>query len=380
MSFVDVAVTTDPDVLADDAVAYLQANVDGWQPVDGSAEMWLIEALARLTAEAARMCASVPAEVFKQFGAQLIGVTPRLGAAATITTTWTMQDAAGWTIPAGTLVAHRTSADTATLFEVVDDFTVPTGADNVGGVVLRAVDLGAAGNGVPVGPLEVIDALSYVDSVDATAGSSGGEDEESDADYLARLVAELRLMAPRPILAPDFAVLAQRVDGVGRALALNGYNPDDDTDNNERYVAVALVDGDGEPLSVPLKAAVVAYLDGLREANFVVKAMDPTHTNVNVTYQVHVATGFDSAAVLADVDASLAAWLSPGNWAGGDASPPTWRTGAVKVRYLQLTDVISNVPGVEYVAACTVNAGTVDVTLPGRAPLPRPGTITGTAA
>jgi len=378
MSFVEVDIVTDPDAIADTAVTYLQDNLDGWTPAEGNIEMWLIEATARQTAEAAEVARRVPPAIFRGFGFELLGITPVQGANAQITTAWTMQDEAGWTVPAGTVVAYRRSADDATLFETTADVTVPTGYDHIGGIVLTARDEGTASNGVPIGELECVDALRYVESVVATSASSGGEDPETDAAYLSRLVAEFRLMSPRPILPNDFAVLAGRVEGVGRALALNLYNPDDDTDDNERYVTVALADVEGAACSTPLKAAVVALLDAMREVNFVVKAMDPTYTDVDVAYTVHVLDGYDEATVLAAIDARLADWLSPAKYAGGDQDPPVWLPGVVKVRYLQTADVISDVPGVDYVGSCTINGGTADVTLTGRAPLPTPGTIGGT--
>jgi hypothetical protein len=58
-----------------------------------------------------------------------------------------------------------------------------------------------------------------------SARRAGGVDEESDDDYLDRLASALTLLAPRPILPNDFAVMAQQVPGVGRATAIDLYQP-----------------------------------------------------------------------------------------------------------------------------------------------------------
>jgi uncharacterized phage protein gp47/JayE len=62
-------------------------------------------------------------------------------------------------------------------------------------------------------------------TVTLDAPTAGGVDAESDADYLDRLHELLTLLAPRPILPNDFAVLARTVAGVGRATAIDLYNP-----------------------------------------------------------------------------------------------------------------------------------------------------------
>jgi CTP:molybdopterin cytidylyltransferase MocA len=47
---------------------------------------------------------------------------------------------------------------------------------------------------------------------------------------------------------------------------------------NERYVTVVPIDAAGAPVSATVRAAVVTYLDGLREVSFIVAAGTPTYT------------------------------------------------------------------------------------------------------
>jgi hypothetical protein len=484
VSFVSVDFVTDSDTLADDAVDYLRAAMPGWEPADGNLEVWILQAVARQVAELTAVAADVPAAIFRQFGTQLVGLAPQAGARATLTSFWTARDNLGYTIPAGTQVAYRVTGDDLIVFEVVGDTIITPGATTLSGVALQATDVGTAWNAVPTGPLELVDALSWVESVAASAVSAGGLDAETDDAYLDRLADDLRLLTPRPILPDDFATLARNVTGVYRALAINGYDPGTDevqqvaitgsptggtftltysgqttagiawnaaasavqsalealsniavgdvavtggplpgtpvlveftgalastnvaqmttsgasltggstpasavttvtpgvasSTGNERYLTVVPIDSAGAACSPTIRAAVVAYLDGLREVSFVVKAATPTSTTVNVAYTVKVATGYVAADVQAACDVAVTAYLSPATWGGGDATPPVWRTGEDKVRVGELYAALYAVPGVAYVSALTVNSGTSDVTLSGVAPLPAVGTITGT--
>jgi hypothetical protein len=477
VSFISVDFVTDADTLADDAVDYLRAAMPGWEPADGNLEVWILQAVARQVAELTAVAADVPAAIFRQFGTQLVGLAPQAGARATLTSFWTARDNLGYTIPAGTQVAYRVTGDDLIVFEVVGDTVITPGATTLSGVALQATDVGTAWNAVPIGPLELVDALSWVESVTASTVSAGGLDAETDDAYLDRLADDLRLLTPRPILPDDFSTLARNVTGVYRALAINGYDPGTDeaqtiteggsgltsytltysaqtttsitanaaasavqsalealsniavgdvavtgsaggpytvtfggalastnvaqmtatptggtgtvtintvtpgvasSTGNERYLTVVPIDSAGAACSPTIRAAVVAYLDGLREVSFVVKAATPTSTTVDVAYTVKVAAGYVAADVQAACDTAVTAYLSPATWGGGDATPPVWRSGEDKVRVGELYAALYAVPGVAYVSALTVNSGTSDVTLSGVAPLPAVGTITGT--
>ncbi len=145
-------------------------------------------------------------------------------------------------------------------------------------------------------------------------------------------------------------------------------------------VTVALVAADGTPVETATHLAVVEYLDSLREVNFQVHTIDPTYVVVNVAYSVHIANGYVAEEVIARVDDALAAVLSPSVWGGGDLSPAIWSAEAKVVRYFSLSNVIAAENGVAWVGSLTLNGAAADLTLTGIAPLPQPGTMTGTVA
>lgn len=444
--FIDIPFETDASALEADALDAFAAFIPGWVPREGHIEVWLIEVMARMAAEAAFVAAKVPQAIFRTFGKTLIGLLPIDAAPAEVSSTWVMADAAGYTVPAGTVVAFRAAGDVLIPFVTVNDVIVSAGSTTTlaGSVLLRAVESGTVGNGY-TGAMTLVDSLAFVSSVTATTTSSGGVDAETDGEYVDRLAQDLKLLTPRPILAGDFATLARNVAGVYRALAVDNYIPSqvrtlgitnasnvlvspipyfspadigrtvtgtgiaggttitsytDSThvvmsatatatnaaasitlgalSNVERAVAVALVDEAGAAVSPTVKQAVSDYLEAMREVNFVVRAMDPTYTNIDVVTTFVKDPSYETVALQTSVQQAILDYLDPGNWAGGDLTPPEWRQNTNKVRYLELAALINSVPGVDYVASLTINAGTADVTMSGSAPLPDPGTVTAT--
>lgn len=379
MSYIDLPLEpTDWDTMVAEALDYLVANVPGYVPREGHVEVWLIEAILRHVAESKQLTVLVAAEIFSYFGQSLLELPTIEAAPATATSTWTAIDSEGYTVPAGTLVAKRTAGDTLIAFTVDADVVIAPGSatTGAGAVALTAVTDGTEANGLS-GDLELIDSLAFVDTVTLAADTSGGVEAETAADYRDRLVEELRLSSPRPILPADFSVLAKRVAGVARAVTLDGYNPNDATTNNERMVTVALVDEDGANVSAGVKTAVDDYLEGLREVTFVVWVMDPIRTVVNISFTVKAKADADANAVEADTEAAVAAYIDPANWGGGDEDPPTWRNETT-VRYLEVASVINAVDGVDYITALTINGVAANLALGGVISLPTVGAIVAT--
>lgn len=227
--YIDLAIPggSDPYQLTADAFAFIAAQIPGWTPAEGHLETWLIYACARMVSTLTQVAAQVPVSIFEYLGGALLGVPPSNGAAAEATTTWAMVDTQGYTVPAGTVVGYQTTGSTLVQFVTTAAFTVPPGSTSTaaGAVTIQAQTVGAAANGIPAGPLVLVDQLAYVASITSTSTTSGGADAETTAAYLNRLSARLQLLTPRPVLAADYAVLAAQTAGVARALGIDNYNP-----------------------------------------------------------------------------------------------------------------------------------------------------------
>jgi len=245
-----------------------------------------------------------------------------------------------------------------------------------GQVVLVAQQVGADANGLPAGPITLVDNLAFVSSIVSTAVSTGGVAAETQAAYLSRLSGDLALLAPRPIIPSDFSALARNQPGVARATTLDGYNPAGGTSNNPRMVTVACVDAAGNALPAGAQGAVSAALQAQREVNFVVNVVGPSYTSVDVSAQIVATRGANINTVQAAAQAALSAFLGPASWGG---PPPLWMN-LTTVRYLSVAGLLADLPGVGYIAgiqlAITGNAMLPqDVQLVGAIPLPRPGNI-----
>ena len=551
--YIDVVVDTDPQDIMDDFITFMQTVVPGWTPSPGQLDVWMMMTIAFAAAESRDVASRVPKSIFRWFGANLVNLPPIDAAPASVASTWTVQDNAGYTIPAGTQVSIAKTGNEVYAFATTSDTVIPPGSTTATNVQLLALEPGADASdiGSPGAAVQLLDPLSFVTGITMTSATAGGADAESDDDYLNRLAAELRLLAPRPILPGDFSVFARQIAGVSRATTIDGYNPfhnlltvneasmetdatgwavganctlaqstaqaadgthslamtsvaagdmwsnevgyyavtpgdvmtalasirantvvrqcrvmiawfdsshtllstsngtlgNDSTTawtaytltatapsgaayarvrayvvgtggagevhyvdkvslrrgsttdwvpggtpetGNPRMITVAVVDANGNPVSSAVKNAVQADLQARRETTFIVNVMDPTSVIIDVTYQVKALTGYDQTALLASINAAIAAYINPATWGVPSDDPVGWNDNTV-LRYLEVAQIINNVQGVDYITSTGGNLdlqiglhsgtlGRVDVTLPGVAPLPTTvgGTISGT--
>lgn len=385
--YTDPPLETDPETLAQDAFAYLAGQFPAWQPSEAQLEVWLLRAFARMAAEARDIASDVPRAIFRFFG-QLVGVPSIEDTPASADTTWVLADNAGHVIEEGTVVGIPHPDGDLVDFEVLADVTVPAGQTTTaaGAVKLVAIEAGARGSGL-TGTPELVDGLEFeVTSITLVGQTTGGVDAESDDDYLDRLVEQLELMAPRPIIPEDFATFARSVAGIDRALAIDGYNASTTATGQEKTITVAVVDAAGATPSSGLRNEVDALLQAEREWNFLVFVIGPTYTPVQVTFTAKAYAGHVPADVEAAAEAAVAAYLSPANWARPqDSNERLWLPGHDRIRIGELYTVLNEVPGLDYVTALTFGAeggalGAADFVLAGPAPMPQPGTITGTVS
>jgi hypothetical protein len=387
-SYIPVPVDSEPTDLAAEAFDYITQQVDGWSPSPGNLEAWLIEALAQIAGELRALTALVPDSIFAFYGESILGLPPYPATQATASTTWTAVDAAGYTIDAGTVIAITPPASaTAYAFAVSADAVIAPGQTYVPAVQCQALEAGAAQSGL-TGDVQVIDQLAFIETVTLDSPTTGGQDAETTDAYLARLSALLTLLAPRPILPQDFAVLAQRtIPEVARAVAIDLYNPGPPIDTNcPRCVSVVICDVDGQPCSPTVKAQVDSLLQSEREVNFLVFVLDPAYTTIDVSFDLQAYPGYDPTDVQTRTIAQLESYLSPGSWGippYGDTSARSW-INDTEVRYLEVAEQINRVDGVHYINTLAIGThggtlGQADVALTGVAPLPEAGSISGTA-
>lgn len=390
--FITFPIVTDSQVLMAQAFTYLEAKIPGWTPSEGQLDVWMVEAFAGEAADVATIATQVPKAIFRYFGNQLFNIQPVDAAPAIVSTTWFVTDNLGYTITQGTQFGVRDSANDLHVFVVLADVSIPAGstqttAGQVIGVATipgaDASDIGSVG-----GVVELLDPLIWVDHITMTGPTSDGQDAESDDDYLDRLALKLQTISPRPILPRDFSILARDVAGVQRATTLDLYNPADGTWNNERMVTVISLDEAGLTVAAPIKTLVSAYLESMREINFIVNTMDAIVRIIDVSTTVTVLPGYNPTDVAARVQAVIANFLSPALWGMDDNDnrndPKTW-TNKNTIYYLELATAINNVGGVDRITLLSIGLhggamNPADYVMAGVVTLPNPGTITVTTA
>jgi hypothetical protein len=154
----------DPRALVDRAVTDGLVKFPGWTPREGNTELALIELLGLEVAEAVFAINRLPDAVVEVL-MRLFGITRNLGAPAAATATFTLSDALGHVIPAGTRVRLELAAGQAVDF-TTDVALVVAGGAVAGTVAITAVTSTADANGTGPGvSLALVDAVPYIETV-----------------------------------------------------------------------------------------------------------------------------------------------------------------------------------------------------------------------
>lgn len=365
------------------------AEVPTWEASSGDPVVPVLTVGGRMVHELRDLVRTGYKAMFAAFGRTVINLPSSVEAPATLTADIDFgDDTNGHTIAAGTTVTWTDPATDQLLeFEVVSQVTIGVGV-SVAPVTLRALFPGTEFNEVPDGaPLVLTEALAGAVSVTATTAADGGVDPEPVDEYVDKLADELGTLHVAVSNERDAMVLARRVPGVHRAYALDGWDPDTntvDTDIANLDVGIVFLDEAGQDVDDEVADAALAYLssDDVRTVNVELKRGHPTYTDVAVIYAATCDPNFDPDTVKAAADQAVRDLLDPALWSGGRAEPPEWRGDKV-VFVFDVVATIGRVPGINQVQSLTLNGGTSNVTLAGRAALPSPfevggSTVTGT--
>lgn len=389
VGFTGPDIETDQNAIAETVFGRMADRVPGWQAHDGNPDTWLIENFAQVGAEIRALARSVPEAIFITFGSEVLGRPIRPPAPATVLSRWTAVDDLGYEIGPGTQVTVARTGDELVGFEVISGATIDRGELSVDGVELAAVINGAAGNGL-TGPAEPADPLDWVESIELTETSENGDDGQDRDTYLSALRQLLTVMAFRPVLPPDFALLALQIPGFGRAVAMDGYDPRTDTWGHIRTVTLVSTGPDGLPLSDALKDQGKAALEATRELNWIVNVIDAHYETVNVSYEVTAFAEQDPEIVLPLCDDAVRQLLDPAQYRlgvtspaieAGEVIPPPAAGEEPGRRTVRLNDIIGRLDrcrGVDFVGEVLINGAAQDLVLGSPTTLPRPGEIDGT--
>lgn len=362
--------------------ASMQTAFPGYTPNPADLEYLQAQIFASWAATCAQLCSAGATELFRQFGVQLLQLPYEDGTPAQAMVTIVAVDDGGYTLPAGTSIT-LTLSGSQVAFQTTQSLTITAGSTS-GQILITAVQSGTAFNGA-TNPAALVTQTNWVSSVTAAAAASGGVDQEDDDQYVQRLAQTLQLLAPRPITASDYATMAldfQPAAGtdqqeVGRATAIDGYDPTSNTTGNEREVTVCITDSSGLALNSDTLTAVQAYLAAMREVNFIVNVVQPAYTTIYVTVEVVAAAGYTAATVQSNVQASLLAYLTPANFGLPQGAITGWNN-TTSIYLSELNSITQTTAGVDHVVTGSLAVGTSasptntteDLQLSGPFPLP----------
>jgi uncharacterized phage protein gp47/JayE len=381
--FVELPVEVNAANLMDEVAEEMIAQFPNWEANEGNLETWLIRALVtRLIAPLAELSAEAGEEIFARFGEKIVGVVPLAAVSATVKTKWVVKDTAGYTIPAGTQVDITVTGSESVGFRVVNNVNIVAGKSEAKEVVLEAIEPGLAGNGLS-GAATLVDALAFVNSVTLEGVTSGGVDAEEPSAYLDRLHETFETLAPRPIIARDVAILLRGIPGVQRVGVLDNWNGETEAEA-EKALTIYPIDAAGNAVSEAIRNECLALLKAKREVNFLFFGKTPTSNTINVTATIVARVGFTQAQAVAQVKAAIETFLSPAHF-GEDpqtADATTWNISTnTKLRFQDLVTVVNNVEACDFYTVLKWAIGAAeqkseDLTMTGKAPLPKAGTVT----
>jgi hypothetical protein len=214
---------TDPDSIFANFVDFVRFTFPNWNPSEGQLDVIIPKFMSTQTALTADMASRVQRAIFRYFGATIVNIPPLPGSFAQATIQFTVSDGLAHQLPANTVVGLTDLNGDTHMFMMLADVNIPaTPGPTTNSGTAVATDLGSYNNGLS-GTVFMIEMFDWIDSAVVLGVSSGGTDPEEDSVYLNRLTTNLGMMSPRPILAEDFALLAQNIAGVWRAAVIDNY-------------------------------------------------------------------------------------------------------------------------------------------------------------
>lgn len=209
--------------------------------------------------------------------------------------------------------------------------------------------------------IEIVDPITYVESVTNAQATSGGADPESLDSIRRSAPASIRAIN-RAVTTDDYGALALQVAGVAYASA-----------EASVYTSVTVYvapQGGGLPAST-LKSSVKSFLDQRKMIGTSITMVDPTYADVNIEVDITVQDTFGQSAVKAAVENALSALLAFDNVDFG-----------YRVSLGEVYSAVLGIPGVRFgsvtklVRSDAGNQNVADDVLHTAGEIPSEGTIT----
>lgn len=285
-----------------------------------------------------------------------LGLTPRAAQPGRVGLIFTLTavQVSPYTIPAGS----RWGAGNL-VFRLDSALVIPAGSlSNTTEAIATCESTGSATNIAASTVNANLSSIAFIASVTNPNRATGGEDAETETQFLARAAHEF---AQNKMLVrqSDFEQATADIPGVLRAACLpitQFTAPSTFTTPVPGRVTVLAMPDDGGTLTPTLTAIILAtlrakvYVD--LDVNNYLYVTDFVRSTINVVVQVKAAGGYTIPEVQAAVAARLGKYLDPKVWPAGRA-----------VRPFEVGAELEALPQVDYVDTLTLNGGSSPVTL-----------------
>ena len=332
-----------------------------WQPEAGQIEVVLAEAFADKTAALVAAINRLP-DATAQTLLQLFGITRSSGVKATGSALFTFTDTNGYTIPADTPLAWFSNS-TSYVYVTQEDLIVGTGA-STGSVDLVAQAVGYDYNSALVNDaLQVLVTLPYVSSVVFDTAPSGGQDVETNEQYLDRgtnLLASYSSALATPSQIQAYVLDTYAVVYRCQVFDKRRYRDRDTTatgyTTHPGYALVAVAGQNADPsdtsdvtVSAGNLALIESDVESRTTAGLGIDMMSAELVRITVTADFNILPGLDAAELETAVGNALDAYLDPNEW--------DWSKQFVRVN--EIIALIDNVTGVDYVNTVSLAGASV---------------------
>jgi uncharacterized phage protein gp47/JayE len=375
----ELPIATSADEVRQEIADEFSDNVPGFALLPTSPLTHLVGALAAVSAESRdALQARIRTELMS-----LIGTLFRLprsdGAPASSTITVTALDTLGHTIEGPVPVSLGDVQ-----METTTDVVIPVGQTSAT-VPVVTVDWSSAANGAtatvatPVTLDTAADWLAEASPVVLDAPLAGGADPENDTAYMVRLIEELSILSPSPILPRSYAVLARRHPSVVYAWCRRTYNGATGTDGVPHHVTVWVAGADGRSPGTTAIAEVFNAISLLLLDNVVLHVLPPTIVPIDVNATVRPRYGWAPGDAESAGTQRLQQVLAPAAWCApqfGDAINPT-PDDLVHVN--DLIARLDEVDAIQVPETLEINGGAATSVTLGFGELPEPRAITVTS-
>jgi uncharacterized phage protein gp47/JayE len=362
--YVDLTIyDKDPQEIFDDSVAALQAELPEWVPRESNVEVLLLEALSLEVAEGVFAINRLPGAIVEVL-LRLFGIERSIGTPPTVTLRFTMVGTTGYTIATGTQARVTLPGAADPVIFATDTELVIAPGSSFGDVAATGDRYTSEANGIAANTtLDLMDSLLYVEHVKTQDTIVGGTDPDDDHSYFTRAIDRFSRLSDALVLPSHFTIAALEHSFVFRATSIDNWDGVSGTPGLDGGHITVAVYGDGAVLSAPQKTELLTNLEESALANLVVHLVDPTINTQAVTTTVKALQGFDITEIQTAIEDAINGYLSPMTWEWGTT-----------LRLFELTTLINNVEGVDYIV--TQTTPNADVVLTGVAPLVDAGTLT----